>query len=409
MKKTKNKDDGSDPMHFDAFAAACDPKQWRLKIASRTTESGAPHRTTIPWPADKDLAAAIAASGAPPGVYVVNPMPRSRGESGMVERQRLGLGTYQRIAAGVVSVGVADVREAGHQHRRAPGAPLEDPEIAAARKAAEMARHRAAEQEALAKARRAERSDGADGAAIARQLLEQQQQPRNNGDLATILGIIQAQAAATQQLLLSQLDQARQERAQLIEALQAQQQQPARALPELGEVARTMELFRGLREMMAEDNGGGDREPRPWWADMLPALVQRLAPAAEAAAAPASPLPAIAGAPPAATPAPAAAAVPDDLRRARVGSWLATAISEAMAGADPVAVCDGTEAEHGLLPADLRAALDAGDVDAALASLRRHLSGEQLAELEPFLARTEVAAWVGEFVRAHQLEEWKED
>lgn len=413
------------------FVGAATPKLWRLRVAIVRLDDAAatqevPTETTVAFPEDRDVAAAIARHLHEPGSYRVSPIARSRGPAAVDERKRLLAGaplpralvvvTAEHCAA-VAAAGAADPAAAPAAPRRGPSAM--DPDVADARRRADVAEARRREAEAAAAARRAERqeSGGDQGPMLSllRTFLERQAPAPSATPDGSILAVLQQQAQQTQTLLLAMLEQARQRETQLLRALEEARRPTGDAeLPELGGVKRTIELFTAIREMMDRpDLRREPSEPRDLtttiveqFAPLLPQLLGMRAPAAGAAAT----------ANPAATPEtpakqsvrffepepPPAGSLPG---ASRVHAFVARVVTEAANGSDPDAVADGLADDVGLLPLPLRAALDVGDAKRMLAVARSYLAPEAATALDELLRSTPSAmTWLDQFALAMAIE-----
>lgn len=425
---------------FAEWAERCTPRMWHLRV--RPMRADGQPRPPIAMPEDRDIAGALARSGAPVGRYSVTPFLAIRGRGSDEERLRIGLEPQQRPASTIVAVReddgaqivrsvrplddedevddfdeVDDEDEVDDDDDAAP----ESPAIAAAREAAAIAKLAAAQarQEAERARHEAERRQAE---AQARQFAAQAQ--AHGPAAATDAGVVAMLREVIDQLR-AQNAELRQEiatmRAQLFDAISIRTREETHTRP-LEALKESLGLLGAVREMMQQQEPAEPADsdsPLAWireLARVLPALQgatqpqpHSLPPASTAPAAASLPGGAANGAAPRPDGAPAAsaatAAPAQGMARERCVAFLQRIVAEMSSNTAPDAVADLLGDDVALLPLPVRARLDEADWPGAWSAIAGYLAAEERAELEPWLADASVREWLGQFVAALQVED----
>lgn len=388
---------------WSTFVDQCTPKFWAVEF----TGLGEWATTTgeIPFPADRDVPAALAGAGLPPGRFVCVAAWRhaTRGSTYAAERKRLGWPANNRQAPRcVVTVQDGDLEANGAAPRQKPAAaPAPASAVRAAQEAASIAKHRAdqaaAERKALEEQQNAERvrrgAAGADDvlASLVGRLIERLDRPAPAAPAIDVAALMQQQST----VLLELLRQGQERERRMLDSLQAARDDAiapaAVAGNPLEQVAAHLATFKDLLAIVREVDPA-DRAERSELSELV-SLFRELAPLRGAGAA-AGAVPAIA--------APAAAVGPGlRIGDARVREFIGELVTELQAGSAPEWVAQKLDGQVDGLPLHVRAGLEAGDWRAAWQACQAHLQAEQWAVLDEALrTNAEHAAWLQKFAAA---------
>jgi len=426
----KRQKEAADPGAVSTFAELVEnvaPHLWRVRVKSQRLDRPGvkPVQSIIPFPADRNLALAVAQFTGEAGRYSCSLICSAKGETYLSERQRLGLhGSHTRMPGASIVVHADDVERAAQSTRAAGGrvpagkAALDaDPELVEIEKQRRMAESRAAIAASEARERKAKTEEGGGQHDAVRQLVDvlrtQQDAPRGGrSDLVAMLGLMQTMMQQNQQSQAQafqlQIETLRDSNRQLAQALAAKDSAPA---PELSVVHNQLQLYRDLRQVFRDEDDGRDDSRTPT-ERMIENLVEHLAPALAArfGLAPGAVAPAAAAPPPPqlvhhdpATPAPAQAppsnvGTAEAIARTRTAAFVQAIVVEASIGSDAGAAAEKLSEQIDGLPQLVRSALDRGDWQQALAAIESILGPDAGKQIKDAIAAADgMNSWLADF------------
>lgn len=390
---------------FDAFRERCTPGLWQVKVRTLSPLPGDPGvNTTIAFPQDRNLENALATHGLPPGRYAAAPYwPGPKGDTWMQERRKIYAGKWQHTPRGILTL-TADLAADPRPQEPVGAVASSKAESARLRFEAEAEQHRLVIAEAKSKREALERGNARDdmpawAAALIAELRTSREAPSKN----PLQPLLEQQQRMFDLMLEQERNRARELQAQLL--AERDHAPPPPLVDPLAQLTQQLAVFKEVKELLRNsDEGGSDgglsaRDWIPLFRDMMARQPAPQGPAGQAN-------PPTLAAPPGAPPA-AALPSPQALGQQRARQLVEQLVQEALVGSDPEAAADRLEELVLAQPALLRAAIQSGDLDKALAVLHDILSPEDSKKLKELMAQggEPMRAWVGEFVKAQQLQD----